>query len=51
VCIYKKFISFLIGNTLRIAVYYENRMKRTNKLCGQDRQFYYVKVGGTCSDR
>jgi hypothetical protein len=32
------------------AVYYENHAKHTNKLCGQNPQFYFVKAGGAYSN-
>jgi hypothetical protein len=31
----------------KIAVYCETHTKRTNALCGQNAEFYYVKAGGT----
>jgi hypothetical protein len=33
-----------------VAVYCENHMEHTDKLCGQDSEFLYVKAYGTYSN-
>jgi hypothetical protein len=38
----------LFGDT--VAVYCENHTEHTHTLCGQNAEFWYVKVGGTYSD-
>jgi hypothetical protein len=34
-----------------VAVYCENHTEHTNTLCGQNAEFWYVKAGGTYSNR
>jgi hypothetical protein len=39
----------LFGET--VAVYCENHTEHTDTLCGQNAEFWYVKAGGTYSNR
>jgi hypothetical protein len=33
-----------------VSVYFENHTEHTNRLCGQNAEYWYVKAGGTYSN-